>query len=77
MRRRVFYASGIACKFCGDCAKDHKRKTYGSLLDNNVLDVEVLNVKVFRVRVRLSVLQEAEDELDGLLGPATFTISSP
>ena len=55
---------------------NYKRETYGSLLDNDVLDVEVLNVKVFRVRVRLSVLQKAEDELDGLLGPATFTVSS-
>ena len=47
-------------------------ETYGGLLDNNVLDVEVLELKVFRVRVRLGVLQEAEDELDGLLGPATY-----
>ena len=47
-------------------------KTYGGLLDNDVLDVEVLELKDFRVGVRLSVLQEAEDKLDGLLGPATF-----
>ena len=48
--------------------------TYGSLLDNNVLDEEVLELKVFRVRVRLGILQEAEDELDGLLRPATYPI---
>ena len=47
--------------------------TYGCLLDDNVLDVEVLELKVFRVRVRLRVLQEAENELDGLLGPTTLT----
>ena len=47
--------------------------TYGSLLHDNVLDVEVLELKVFRVRVRLRVLQEAENELDGLLGPTTLT----
>ena len=45
--------------------------TYGSLLDDNVLDEEVLELKVFRVRVRLGILQAAEDELDGLLRPAT------
>ena len=48
--------------------------TYGSLLDDNVLDEEVLELKVFRVRVRLGILQEAEDELDGLLRPATYPI---
>ena len=47
-------------------------ETYGGLLDNNVLDVEVLELKVFRVRVRLGVLEETENELDGLLGPTTF-----
>lgn len=46
--------------------------TYRRLLYDNVLDDEVLDIKVFRVRVRLGVLQEAEDELDGLLGPTTF-----
>lgn len=46
--------------------------TYRRLLYDNVLDDEVLDIKVFRVRVRLGVLQEAEDELNGLLGPATF-----
>ena len=48
--------------------------TYGSLLDDNVLDEEVLELKVFRVRVRLGILQEAEDELDGFLRPATYPI---
>ena len=48
--------------------------TYGSLLDDNVLDEEVLKLKVFRVGVRLGILQEAEDELDGLLGPTTFPL---
>ena len=46
--------------------------TYGSLLDDNVLDEEVLELKVFRVRVRLGVLQQASDELDGLFRPATY-----
>lgn len=46
-------------------------QTYGSLLDNNALDVKVLNINVLRIRVRLSVLEEAGDELDALLGPAT------
>ena len=46
--------------------------TYGSLLDDDVLDEEVLEIKVFRVRVRLGVLEETEDELNGLLGPAAF-----
>ena len=50
-------------------------ETYGSLLNNNALDVQVLNVQVLRVRVRLSVLQKASDELDGLLGPATCKIN--
>ena len=42
------------------------------MLDDDVLDEKVLEIKVFRVRVRLGVLEETEDELDGLLGPATF-----
>ena len=48
--------------------------TYGSLLDDNVLDEEVLELKIFRVRVRLGILQETKDELDGLLRPATYPI---
>ena len=50
--------------------------TYGCLLDDNVLDEEVLEIKVFRVRVRLGVLEEAEDELDRLLGPAAWQRTS-
>ena len=45
--------------------------TYGSLLDDDAPDVEFLNVDVLRVSVGLSVLEEAGDELDALLGPAT------
>ena len=46
--------------------------TYGSLLDNNALDEEVLELDVFRIRVRLSVLEETENKLHGLLRPATL-----
>ena len=46
--------------------------TYGGLLDNNVLDDNILQFDALRISVRLGVLQETEDELDGLLGPATF-----
>ena len=45
--------------------------TYGGLLDNDVPDDEVLNIEALGVGVRLGVLQEASDELDRLLGPAT------
>ena len=46
--------------------------TYRSLLDDDAPDVEFLNVDVLRVSVGLSVLEEAGDELDALLGPATW-----
>jgi hypothetical protein len=45
--------------------------TYGGLLNTNVPDNEVLDVQALGVGVRLGVLQEASDELDGLFGPAT------
>lgn len=45
--------------------------TYRCLLDDNVLDDQVLEVKVLRIGVRLGVLQEAEHELERLLGPST------
>ena len=48
--------------------------TYGSLLHDNVLDVEILELEVFRIGVRLGILEETEDELDGLLGPTTFPL---
>ena len=70
MRRRVF------------CTHEHNELnlqfkvdgTYGSLLDDDVLDVKVLELKVFRIGVRLGILEETEDELDGLLGPTTFPL---
>ena len=51
--------------------KYRTRGTYGSLLDDDAPDVEFLNVDVLRVSIGLSVLEEAGDELDALLGPAT------
>ena len=45
--------------------------TYRSLLHNDALDEKVLELQVLRIRIRLGVLQEAGDELHGLLGPAT------
>ena len=47
--------------------------TYGSLLNDDAPDVEFLNIDVLRVSVGLSVPEEAGDELDALLGPATFS----
>lgn len=48
--------------------------TYGSLLHNNALDVQILNVQVLGIGVRLSVLEQTGDELDGFLGPTTCNI---
>ena len=45
--------------------------THGSLLDNNALNDELINGQVLRIGVGLCVLEQAGDELDGLLGPAT------
>ena len=45
---------------------------FGSLLDDDVFNEEVLEGERFCVGVRFGVLQETGDELDGLLGPATF-----
>lgn len=43
----------------------------GGLLNNNVLDDQLLDIEVLSVGVGLGVLEETEDELDGLLGPST------
>ena len=51
--------------------------TYRGLLYNDALDVKVLKLNVLRIRVGLSVLEEASDELDGLLGPATYKFHIP
>lgn len=45
--------------------------TYGSLLDTNVPDDKFLNIQVLSIGIRLGVLQQTGDELDGLFGPAT------
>lgn len=44
----------------------------GGLLDDNVLDEQVLRGKVLGVGVGLGVLEETENELDRLDGPATL-----
>jgi hypothetical protein len=46
-------------------------RAHRRLLDHDILDIEVLKLEVLRVRIRLGVLQEAEEEADGLLRPAT------
>lgn len=52
------------------------KETYGSLLDADVLDVQVIQFKVFSVRIRFCVLEETQNELNRLLGPATFEVQS-
>lgn len=44
----------------------------GGLVDLDVLDNEVASVKTLGVGVGLSVLQEVDEELGGLLGPASL-----
>jgi hypothetical protein len=44
----------------------------GSLVDLDVLDNEVAGVETLGVGVGLSVLQEVEEELSGLDGPASL-----
>ena len=68
MRRRVFCQTRVKLR----SSEENHSETYGSLLNDDALDVQILEVNVLRVRVRLGVLEEASDELDGLLGPATF-----
>ncbi len=45
--------------------------TYGCLLNDNVFDGEVLNIDTLGVSVGFSILQQAADEFNGFLGPAT------
>lgn len=45
----------------------------GGLLDDDVLDDELVRSEVLGLGVRLGVLEETEDELDRLDGPATWT----
>ncbi len=51
-------------------------ETYRGLIDNNVLDRKILNIDVFGIGVRLGVLQEAEEEFNGLFGPTTWYLPS-
>ena len=44
----------------------------GGLVDLDVLDNKVASVKTLGVGVGLSVLQEVDEELGGLLGPASL-----
>lgn len=46
-------------------------ETYRGLVNNNVLNRKILNIDVFGIGIRLGVLQEAEEEFDGLFGPTT------
>lgn len=46
-------------------------KTYGRLLDNYVFDEKVFEFQALCVGIGLCILQEAGDELDGFLRPAT------
>lgn len=48
------------------------RRTYGSLLHDDILDDQVLQVKTLGIRVGLGVLQEAKEKLDRLLRPPTW-----
>lgn len=47
------------------------QSTYGGLLNTDVLDDEVLNGNVLGLGVGLGVLEQVQDELDGLDGPST------
>ena len=46
-------------------------KTYGCLLDDYVFDDKVFKFKALCVSIGFGILQEAGDELDGFLRPAT------
>lgn len=43
----------------------------GCLVDADVLDEELLSLEALGLSVGLSVLQQVEEELDGLDGPST------
>lgn len=44
----------------------------GRLVDLDVLDDQVAGVEAFGVGVRFGILEQAEEELGGLFGPAGF-----
>jgi hypothetical protein len=44
----------------------------GRLVDLNVLDDQVAGIQALGIRVRLSVLEERQEELGGLDGPASL-----
>jgi hypothetical protein len=52
----------------GGCQEE---RAYRRLLNDDILHVKVLELEVLRIRIRLGVLQEAHEEADGLLRPAT------
>lgn len=45
---------------------------YRCLLNDDVLDSEVLEFQAFCVSIRFCVLEEAVDEFNGFLRPATY-----
>jgi len=59
---RVDTTMGAVCAAAG----------FGCLLNDNVFDGEVLNIDTLGVSVGFSVLQQAADEFNGFLRPATL-----
>jgi hypothetical protein len=51
-----------------------QRYTHGGLLHNDVFDEKVFKLQVFGIGIRFGVLQQAQNELDRFLRPATYRI---